>query len=150
VRLVPGRPSNRQAPVKVQSAPFGSLNQAVTGTRPILAPAIVSGAYAFAREHFAGPAGQQLNRLQDKISAAIQGVQQLPFAKGQLIQGVSFTATTQIGIQHALGQAWTGYLVLNVQGAGSTFYAVPTPATDGTTIQLVPSATCTGDVWVYV
>jgi hypothetical protein len=148
MRLVP-IPQPGRAAVTIQTAPFGTTNPAALTTRGLPLPATLNKAVAFAREQFSGPDAGGLRRLQDKILAALANLQQLPDANGNMIRGVAFTSGAQLAVSHGLGQTWVGYRVVNVQGAGATFFATPTPATDNGTIQLTASATCLADVWVY-
>lgn len=106
---------------------------------------------AQSREQFTGPNARPLNRIQSAIRDALAVIKAMPFANGNLVQAVAFSSGTAKSVQHGLGRAYVGYMVINVQGAGATFHATaPTdPRLSTTQITLTASATCTADVWIY-
>lgn len=83
--------------------------QSVGNGRNVPTPGFVRRGPALAREQ----TNRQGNKIQD--AARIAGIQAntLPIGAGNLIQGVSFVAGQTVTLQHGLGRAWNGFIVLN-------------------------------------
>jgi hypothetical protein len=150
-------PTRLTVPTQIQSGAIGTTNPAVVTGRSVPLPSLASRGPSQQRERFAGldlPPGiaRALQSMQDAIARAIAIVRAIPFASGNMIQGVQFSVGTMIALPHGLGRPWRGYMVVNVSGAGyGTFRQIPQARADLETnaIGLVSSATCVADVWVW-
>jgi hypothetical protein len=140
------RPLPSRVPTRIVQGPYGSTNPATLTGRSLTMPSVPSTGPALAKEHFDDPA---LNRVQDKIQRAMLQIKQLPFADGQLLQGVRFLASVGKNLTHGLGSPWVGYLPLNVVGTPANFVATPNDKTDLYLIVITASSTCVADIWVY-
>lgn len=143
-----------RVPTQIQTGAYGTTNPAAPTGRSLPQPSIPSRGPSQQRERFVGlpaPLARQLDRIQDAVAQAMAVVKRLPFSDGNLVQGVAFTGTTQKSIAHGLGRAWRGYMVVNVQNASgnAAFTATPNSVTDGATIHITPSVTCSCDVWIW-
>jgi hypothetical protein len=103
---------------------------------------------------------RKLNAVARSSERTTDAIRALPFADGNLLENVAFVAGSISTLNHGLNAPYRGYLVLNVRGVASNFRSVPNSQTsqsgrqaasalDAVQIQIIPSATCTADVWVY-
>ncbi len=99
-----------RVPVSIQSQPIGSANPNIKTGRSVPLPSIRQKGPSQQRERFAD---RQLNRIQDAANEAVSVVKGLPFADGNLIQGVPFVAGQTATLNHGLGRTWVGFFVVN-------------------------------------
>lgn len=140
-----------RVPFRISQSPVGSTNPAAPG-RAAPAYSTRSLGPSQQREQFADRA---LNRLQTAINQAVSVVKSLPFADGNYLANVSMVQGANT-LQHGLGRAWQGYMVVNVQGglvaSMATFAAAhdaTTPALDAGVIVITSTAACAASVWVW-
>lgn len=140
-----------RVPVTISQTPIGSANPTSTTRAPQVA-GVRSRGPSQQREQFSD---RGLNRLQTAINQAVSVVKSLPFADGNYLSNVSMVQGANT-LQHGLGRAWQGYMVVNVQGglvaSMATFAAAhntTTPALDAAVIVVTSTAACQADIWVW-
>lgn len=101
---------------------------------------------------------RQQNAMQEYARAAVAPTKALPFADGNMIAGVVFTAGTTVKLQHNLGRKFVGYILCNqrrhpVTGATLPLDIIRIENTDSrldaVQIQLASDGAYVADVWVY-
>lgn len=93
---------------------------------------------------------RQVNTLQQNARALTMAVTSLPWANGTVSGPVTFTAGQTLTLDHGLGRAVRGYLVIDCYDGYATFKRVPqTPLLDSKTVQLQSENACTATFWWY-
>lgn len=95
-----------------------------------------------------GPTQRYLDNLRSVVNLLLG--QSLPL--GTPVVGLVVTSGSTFAVAHGLGRAWQGYVVTRSYGAATTAIGVcdGTASADPTqTLNLVPTATGTIDLWVF-
>ena len=88
----------------------------------------------------------EMDRLQQNIEIFTGPLINVPFLKGNLLESVQL-GTTETQVQHKLGLAYQGFLILNKNAQSDIWVSSETE--NRSTINLTASATVTTDVWVF-
>lgn len=88
--------------------------------------------------------------LQDSTAGLLEQVARTALLDGRLIEGLATQANQPFVVDHGLGRAYKGYLVMRSQGAHVSVYDELSPGLSSKlSIRLVPSATATIALWVF-
>jgi len=141
-------------PTRVQPAGnYGAYNPSGKA-RVSPPPSITQAGPALALVHVPGELGRELHRMQSATRDAVGQARANPMARGVLVEGVAFHASTWTKIAHGLGFAFRGAMVVSPSALAS--YAVSGNAAYGLVASLdarqcwvQTSADCTASVWVW-
>lgn len=148
-------------PVAIQRGNFGTSNVGAPATgrsTPLPTVKMPAGVAQF-KSRFTGMQGldpnvaRQLDALQDYVAQAMRVMKAVPFLDGNLVQGLTFTGGATTLVQHGLGRAWRGVIMMLPQGAaGGPFETIAQSASalEARQVQIKNNgATCTVDLWIY-
>jgi hypothetical protein len=150
-----------RVPVRILTNAFGSRNTsgAPANARSVPLPSIrMPGGVAMVRHMFSAvkdispELARMLDSLQTTVMAAMGLVKRMPFAEGNMIEGVSLTNGATTAVPHGLGRPARGYLLCNVTGTAPNVYRLvqANTALENTQILLDNSGLpCTADVWIW-
>lgn len=89
-----------------------------------------------------------VNRLQDQIIPAVNGLLSAPLAESVLLEDVSLFAGANI-VNHGLGRPLRGWIVTRMRGAAMVFDTQDTNRTPARTLALQASANVSLDLMVF-
>jgi len=102
---------------------------------------------------------RQVDQVQRNVAFKFSLLDATPFADGQWIRNVSFTANTAKRVSHSLGRSYIGWVALRpVAALNASLANTPVafgelnpqpPGLSSKSIDIVASQTCTADLWVY-
>lgn len=93
-------------------------------------------------------ADKNLVRLQTNVDKATRPALQVPFLDGVLIENVSLGSSAPTNVQHGLGRAIVGWLVVDKTSAAEV-YRAPQGSLPISMLPLQASASTTVAVWVF-
>ena len=134
-------------PVVIPQQPIGKANPAAPGYSPLASSTTAGGAYSLEQT-----GTRQGNRTQTASRQAASVLRALPFADGNLTAGVTFGSGATVIVQHKLGRAYQGFLVLNMTTGGGRLYSVANASVSLNDVQITlrnAGDVCQADVWVY-
>lgn len=137
-------------PSRIQASQYGPVNPAGR-MRPISRPIILQKGAVQGLEQ---TPNRQTLRLQQAVQQSTAGLRGLPWAAGNLIEGISLTTGAANVVNHGLPQAWRGCLLMTFQNSFSLGWYVQhrtgsAAAQDKNTIQIFVNVDVLCDCWVW-
>ena len=89
----------------------------------------------------------ELSRVQDAVDSALNGLNQVPFINGVVVENVPLLSASDNQVFHGLGRTFRYWSILR-NNANSVIYEATTQIFPDKIITLKCSANCTVSVWV--
>jgi hypothetical protein len=89
----------------------------------------------------------ELSRVQDAVSSALNGLGDVPFINGVVVENVPLLSASDNQIFHGLGRTFRYWLILR-NNENSVIYEAPTQTFPDKILTLKCTANCTVSVWV--
>ena len=143
-RVVPSPAHTAKPAIRVQASQYGGVNN--TGRmRKRPSPVVLQPGSAQGIEH---TGDRQTQQLQRDIQQATVAIKSLPFAQGNLIEGLSLKTGANT-VQHGLPQAWRGALLMTPSGYAAWCVTQTTPPAPASQLSVMVSTSITCDLWVW-
>jgi hypothetical protein len=95
-----------------------------------------------------GAEGDDLNRIQQYISNALQPILGCPLVDGNLVTGVNLKNGLTV-IEHKLGRKLRGWFIVDQNAIASIYREPGTENLGSKTLTLHSSAACTVSIWCF-